>query len=109
MMRLIIEACATAAMRDAENGYDVVARVRKESRNKRLKLLMGKQKPILFFKSHRRASRQGQIIICILDIGGGSTEITLFSKTKWWFRNLSNIGTIRRRCMNKSIKNIGAF
>lgn len=87
-------ACATSAMRDAENGYDVVARVRKEAGIK-IEIIDGKTEADIIFSNHIEEHLDKANNYLYIDIGGGSTEITLFSKNKVVFSQSFNIGTIR--------------
>ncbi len=87
-------ACATAAMRDAENGYDVVARVRKEAGIK-IEIIDGKTEADIIFSNHIEEHLDKANNYLYIDIGGGSTEITLFSKNKVVVSQSFNIGTLR--------------
>lgn len=87
-------ACATSAMRDAENGYDVVARVRKEAGIK-IEIISGKTEADIIFSNHIEEHLDEANNYLYIDIGGGSTEITLFSKNKVVVSQSFNIGTIR--------------
>jgi exopolyphosphatase/guanosine-5'-triphosphate,3'-diphosphate pyrophosphatase len=87
-------ACATSAMRDAENGYDVVARVRKEAGIK-IEIIDGKTEADIIFSNHIEEHLDKANNYLYIDIGGGSTEITLFSKNKAVVSQSFNIGTIR--------------
>lgn len=87
-------ACATSAMRDAENGYDVVARVRKEAGIK-IEIIDGKTEADIIFSNHIEEHLDKANNYLYVDIGGGSTEITLFSKNKVVVSQSFNIGTIR--------------
>lgn len=87
-------ACATAAMRDAENGHDVVSRVRKEAGIK-IEIIDGKTEADIIFSNHIEEHLDKANNYLYIDIGGGSTEITLFSKNKVVVSQSFNIGTIR--------------
>lgn len=87
-------ACATSAMRDAENGYDVAARVRKEAGIK-IEIIDGKTEADIIFSNHIEEHLDKANNYLYVDIGGGSTEITLFSKNKVVVSQSFNIGTIR--------------
>ena len=85
---------ATSAMRDAENGYDVVARVRKEAGIK-IEIIDGKTEADIIFSNHIEEHLDKANNYLYIDIGGGSTEITLFSKNKVVVSQSFNIGTLR--------------
>lgn len=87
-------ACATSAMRDAENGHDVVSRVRKEAGIK-IEIIDGKTEADIIFSNHIEEHLDKANNYLYVDIGGGSTEITLFSKNKVVVSQSFNIGTIR--------------
>lgn len=87
-------ACATSAMRDAENRYDIVDRVRKESGIK-IEIIDGKTEADIIYSNHIEEHLDKSNNYLYIDIGGGSTEITLFSKNKAIVSQSFNIGTIR--------------
>lgn len=87
-------ACATSAMRDAENRWDVIERVRKEAGIK-IELIDGKTEADIIYSNHIEEHLDKNIAYLYIDIGGGSTEITLFSKNKAVVSQSFNIGTIR--------------
>ncbi len=87
-------ACATSAMRDAENRYDIVERVRKEAGIK-IEIIDGKTEADIIYSNHIEEHLDKSSNYLYIDIGGGSTEITLFSKNKAMVSQSFNIGTIR--------------
>lgn len=87
-------ACATSAMRDAENRYDIVERVRKEAGIK-IEIVDGKTEADIIFSNHIEEHLDKSNNYLYIDIGGGSTEITLFSKNKAVVSQSFNVGTIR--------------
>jgi exopolyphosphatase/guanosine-5'-triphosphate,3'-diphosphate pyrophosphatase len=87
-------ACATSAMRDAENRYDIVEKVRKEAGIK-IEIIDGKTEADIIFSNHIEEHLDKNTNYLYIDIGGGSTEITLFSKNKAVVSQSFNIGTIR--------------
>lgn len=87
-------ACATSAMRDAENRYDVVDRVRRESGIK-IEIIDGKTEADIIYSNHIEEHLDKDTNYLYIDIGGGSTEITLFSKNKAVVSQSFNVGTIR--------------
>ena len=87
-------ACATSAMRDAENRYDIVDRVRKEAGIK-IEIIDGKTEADLIYANHIEEHLDKSNNYLYIDIGGGSTEITLFSKNKAIVSQSFNVGTIR--------------
>jgi exopolyphosphatase/guanosine-5'-triphosphate,3'-diphosphate pyrophosphatase len=87
-------ACATSAMRDADNRYEVVERVRKEAGIK-IEIIDGKTEADIIYSNHFAQHLDKDQNYLYIDIGGGSTEITLFSKNKAVVSQSFNIGTIR--------------
>ncbi len=87
-------ACATSAMRDAENRYDIVDRVRKEAGIK-IEIIDGKTEADIIYSNHIEEHLDKSNNYLYIDIGGGSTEITLFSKNKAIVSQSFNVGTIR--------------
>jgi exopolyphosphatase/guanosine-5'-triphosphate,3'-diphosphate pyrophosphatase len=87
-------ACATSAMRDAENRWDVIERVRKEAGIK-IEIVDGKTEADIIYSNHIEEHLDKNNSYLYIDIGGGSTEITLFSKNKAVVSQSFNIGTIR--------------
>ena len=87
-------ACATSAMRDAENRWDIIDRVRKEAGIK-IELIDGKTEADIIFSNHIEEHLDKNNAYLYIDIGGGSTEITLFSKNKAVVSQSFNVGTIR--------------
>lgn len=87
-------ACATSAMRDAENRWDVIDRVRKEAGIK-IEIIDGKTEADIIYSNHIEEHLDKSNNYLYIDIGGGSTEITLFSKNKAIVSQSFNIGTIR--------------
>ncbi len=87
-------ACATSAMRDAENRWDIIERVRKEAGIK-IEIIDGKTEADIIYSNHIEEHLNKNNAYLYIDIGGGSTEITLFSKNKAVVSQSFNIGTIR--------------
>jgi exopolyphosphatase/guanosine-5'-triphosphate,3'-diphosphate pyrophosphatase len=87
-------ACATSAMREARNGDEVIARVREQT-GVSLQIISGQQEASLIFENHIAEHLSKSKSYLYVDVGGGSTEISLFSKQKQVFNASFNIGTIR--------------
>jgi len=71
-----IEAVATSAVRDAENGTHFLARVRRET-SLRPRLLEGEAEARLAFRSALAHFELGRGRAVVMDIGGGSLELAL--------------------------------
>ena len=87
-------ACATSAMRDAENRWDIIHRVEKEAGIK-IEIIDGKTEADIIYSNHIEEHLDKNNAYLYIDIGGGSTEITLFAKNKAIVSQSFNIGTIR--------------
>ncbi|GAB4147462.1 MAG: rod shape-determining protein [Bacteroidia bacterium] len=87
-------ACATSAMREAENGKDIIKRVEKET-GIRIEIIDGKTEAEIIYSNHIAEHLEPTSDYLYIDVGGGSTELTLFSKNKIVASRSFNIGTIR--------------
>jgi exopolyphosphatase/guanosine-5'-triphosphate,3'-diphosphate pyrophosphatase len=87
-------ACATASMREAKNSHHIIKRIYKESKIK-VEVIDGKTEAGIIFSNHVEQSLNKRNSYLYIDIGGGSTELTLFSKGKCLASQSFNIGTIR--------------
>jgi len=87
-------ACATSAMRDADNRYEIVERVKREA-GINIEVIDGKTEADIIYSNHIEEHLDKSNNYLYIDIGGGSTEITLFSKNKAMVSQSFNIGTIR--------------
>jgi len=87
-------ACATSAMRDAENRTEIVERVKKEA-GIDIEIIDGKTEADIIYSNHIEEQLDKKNNYLYIDIGGGSSEITLFSKNKSVVSRSFNVGTIR--------------
>lgn len=87
-------ACATASLREAINGADIVKMVQKESGLK-IEVIDGKTEAELIYSNHTEEILNHSKSYLYIDVGGGSTEITLFDKGIWQASKSFNIGTLR--------------
>lgn len=100
--RLLIEvfgavdyrACATSAMREAVNGPEIIERVRKEA-GLTIEIIHGKVEAEIIYANHIAEHLDHDSSYLYIDVGGGSTELTLFSEGEIVFSQSFNIGTIR--------------
>ncbi len=88
------KACATSALRDAQNGNEVVERIRKEAGIK-VEIIDGKTEAEIVYSNHVAEKLDKSSDYLYIDVGGGSTEVTLFSKNQSVVSRSFNIGTIR--------------
>jgi len=87
-------ACATSAMRDAKNGKEIIAEV-KEKTGLEIEVISGQEEANVIYETHIAENLALNKSYLYIDVGGGSTEVTLFSKNKTIFKESFNIGTIR--------------
>lgn len=87
-------ACATAAMREASNKREVIERVGKEA-GITLEVIEGRLEAEIIYSNHIAEHLEKGSSYLYIDVGGGSTELTLFSEGRVVDSNSFNIGTIR--------------
>ncbi len=87
-------ACATSAMREAENGPQIREMILNES-GIDVEIINGKKEAQIIFENKSSDMFGGNSAYLYADIGGGSTEITLFSEGRIITSESFNIGTIR--------------
>ena len=91
------KACATSAMRDAKNGDDIIKRIKKEA-GLDVEIIDGKTEAATIFSNHVEELLDPKQAYLYIDVGGGSTELTLISAGKALASKSFNIGTIRLLC-----------
>lgn len=87
-------AVATSAMRDARNAQEIVNRIYNET-GILIKVISGDFEASLIYESHIAESLDARNNYLYIDVGGGSTELTLFMNGHLTFKRSFNIGTIR--------------
>jgi exopolyphosphatase/guanosine-5'-triphosphate,3'-diphosphate pyrophosphatase len=88
-------ACATSAMREASNGTDVIKKVLKKA-GINIEVIDGIEEAKMIFNSDMIANiRDQEDSFLYIDVGGGSTELTLFYKQEIRASRSFKIGTIR--------------
>ncbi len=87
-------ACATSAMRDASNGPAIVEGV-KERTGIEIEIISGDMEAQIIRSTHIEERLTKQQDFLYVDVGGGSTEISLFVKGDIVASRSFNIGTIR--------------
>ncbi len=88
-------ACATSAMREAGNGVEIAQEIYEQT-GVNIELIEGKEEARMIFNSEMidSISQKGDTFLYI-DVGGGSTEFTLFHRGKIKASQSFRIGTIR--------------
>ena len=89
-----LRACATSAMRDAKNGKEVIELVKKES-GISIEIIDGKTEAATIFSNHVEEMLDPDKNYLYIDVGGGSTELTLLSNKKVVAQKSFNVGTLR--------------
>jgi len=88
------KACATSAMRDAANGPQIRQEIY-EATGLNIQIITGQEEANIIYETHIAEKLSDNRSYLYVDVGGGSTEITLFSNNHTIFKESFNIGTIR--------------
>lgn len=88
------KACATSAMRDAQNGTEIIRMVKEET-GIDIDIISGSEEANIIYETHIAENINSQEAFLYIDVGGGSTELTMFHKGNIIFKESFNIGTIR--------------
>jgi exopolyphosphatase/guanosine-5'-triphosphate,3'-diphosphate pyrophosphatase len=91
---LAYRACATASLREAKNASEIIKKIWREAGVK-VEVIDGKTEADLIYSNHVEETLNKRNAYLYIDVGGGSTELTLFSKGKCLASNSFNIGTLR--------------
>lgn len=89
-----VKACATSAMRDASNGGQVLREIYAET-GIEVSIISGQEEANIIYETHIAEKLNTEKSYMYVDVGGGSTEVTLFSDNHIVFKESFNIGTIR--------------
>ncbi|MEI8278661.1 MAG: exopolyphosphatase [Bacteroidota bacterium] len=89
-----MRACATSAMRDATNGKEIINALREQT-GINLEIISGQEEANIIYETHIAEKLSFNKSYLYIDVGGGSTEVTLFSDSHIIFKESFNIGTIR--------------
>lgn len=87
-------ACATSAMRNATNGEELVEQISDEA-GIDIEIIQGKKEADIIFSNHFEERLFKDRSYLYIDVGGGSTELTVFSNNKPVASRSFRIGTIR--------------
>lgn len=88
------KACATSAMREASNGKEVVEKIHRKT-GVQIDIIGGKEEAKIISSTDLNQLIEGNNSYLYVDVGGGSTEITLFSKGKLITSKSFKMGTVR--------------
>ncbi|MEO7046684.1 MAG: exopolyphosphatase, partial [Ferruginibacter sp.] len=89
-----VKACATSAMRDANNAPEIIDLIKKET-GIAIEVINGDMEANLIYENHVAENMDTDHSYMYIDVGGGSTEISFFSNGILIFKKSFNIGTIR--------------
>ena len=97
------KACATSAIREAKNGKQLVDNIFKQTQIE-IDIIDGKKEAAIIFSTDLHHLIKSEQTYLYVDVGGGSTEFTLFSEGKIIKSKSFKIGTVRL-INNKKIEN----
>lgn len=86
--------CATSAMRDATNSKVICDEIFRKT-GLAIEIITGEIEAKLLFENHIAEQLSEETSYMYIDVGGGSTEISIFCDQKLAFNRSYNIGTIR--------------
>ena len=87
-------ACATSAMREANNGMEIIEKVQREAGIK-IDLIDGKREAEIIASTDLKQLIQKDQAYLYIDVGGGSTEFTLFNEGVIKVSKSFKLGTVR--------------
>lgn len=100
------KACATSAMREAKNGSEIVEKIKIQTGVK-IDIIGGKEEAAIISSTDLNQLIEGNHTYLYVDVGGGSTEITVFTRGKIITSKSFKIGTVRllnnKKSTNKEI------
>lgn len=94
-------ACATSAMRDAQNSREVVEEIY-EKTGIRLEVITGQEEARIVYDNHIENLLDRSRNYSYVDVGGGSTEIILISHGEVISSKSYNVGTVRM--LNRAVR-----
>ncbi|MCR9183196.1 MAG: rod shape-determining protein [Flavobacteriaceae bacterium] len=87
-------ACATSAMREAENGKEIVSKIYKKTAIS-IQVIDGNDEAAIIASTDIKDLIMVDKTFLYVDVGGGSTEFTIFSNGKTITSKSFNLGTVR--------------
>ena len=87
-------ACATSAMREAEYGDELIKRI-KEVADLDLEIIEGQREANIIYANHIEENLDAKKSYLYIDVGGGSTELSVFVNKEPVASKSFDIGTIR--------------
>lgn len=99
------KACATSAMREASNGKEVIDEILQQT-GVAIEIIDGKKEAAIIFSTDITNIIDEHKSYLYIDVGGGSTEITVFSNGKIINSKSFKLGTVRLLNKNSKIETI---
>ena len=90
------QVCATSAMRDAENSSELIDMIKKET-GVEIEVIKGKREAEIIYENHVAESLNSKGCYLYVDVGGGSTELSIFKRGQRLESESFDIGTIRMK------------
>ena len=87
-------ACATSAMRDAQNSKEIIKEIETET-GIEIEVISGELEAEIIYENHIAELLDKNDSYLYMDVGGGSTELTLYHNGELVLQKSINIGTVR--------------
>ena len=87
-------ACATSAMRDAQNSKEIIKEIETET-SIEIEVITGELEAEIIYENHIAELLDNNDSYLYMDVGGGSTELTLYHNNELVLQKSVNIGTVR--------------
>ncbi len=87
-------ACATSSMREAANGPDIIKKVKNEL-DLTIEIVAGQREANIIYANHIEEQLDEKKSYLYIDVGGGSTELSVFEAKQLKASQSFNLGTIR--------------
>ena len=87
-------ACATSAMRDAQNSKEIIKEIEAET-SIEIEVITGELEAEIIYENHIAEFLDKDHSYLYMDVGGGSTELTLYHNNELVLQKSVNIGTVR--------------
>ena len=87
-------ACATSAMRDAQNSKEIIKEIEIET-SIEIEVITGELEAEIIYENHIAELLDKDDSYLYMDVGGGSTELTLYHNNELVLQKSVNIGTVR--------------
>jgi exopolyphosphatase/guanosine-5'-triphosphate,3'-diphosphate pyrophosphatase len=95
------KACATAAIREARNGNDLVREIYEQT-GIEVEIASGRREAKIIYSNHVEEQINGSKSFLYIDVGGGSTEVSLFHRKEMVASQSFPVGTVKM--LNKRVR-----